>query len=36
MIEKGEHEKAVADFKKAVVLGPDLEKNEDLQKRMNK
>jgi hypothetical protein len=34
--EKGEHSKAVVDFKEAVRLGPDLANNEDLKKRMNK
>jgi tetratricopeptide (TPR) repeat protein len=34
--EKGDHSKAVADFNEAVRLGPDLDKNEDLKRRMNK
>ena len=34
--EKGDHTKAVADFKEAIRLGPDLANNEDLKQRMNK
>ena len=34
--EKGEHNKAVADFTEAIRLAPDLAKNADLKRRMNK
>jgi hypothetical protein len=34
--EQGEHGKAVADYKEAVRLAPELSGNEDLKKRMSK
>ena len=34
--ETGDHDKALADYKEAVRLGPELANNEDLKKRMGK
>jgi lipoprotein NlpI len=34
--ETGDHAKAMADYKEAVRIKPDLTKNEDLKKRMGK
>ena len=34
--ETGDHEKAMADYKRAVEIKPNLAKNEDLKRRMAK